>query len=78
MGAAITGMLLIFFLTRVTELVLFLLVFYPFLALFIMSFILISGRFKKRNIYLVLIILIGGVVITFSLDLLFSYLVTIL
>ncbi|NVM28411.1 MAG: hypothetical protein HWN65_06180 [Candidatus Helarchaeota archaeon] len=83
MVSGITGMLLIFFLMRAPELIIFILLFYPFLSLFMMSFILILGGFhkievSKRNISIGLIVIIGGALTTIVLDLLVSFLVTIL
>lgn len=82
-AVGITGIFLVFFLTRITDLLIFTIVFYPFISLIVVSIILVLGGIRKiavskNNFLKILIILIGGVVFIIGLDLLFGFLVMVL
>ena len=83
MVLAVTGMLTIFFLTYITNLILFLLAFYPFFSLFVLSIILIltyyhKFNFSKKACVILATLLIGGILATLALDALVSLLTQIL
>jgi hypothetical protein len=83
MALGIAGMLGIFFLTYFTNILLFLLSFYPFLALLILSIALILRAFHKfdfsiKSLLILATLLIGGALATFSLEALVTLLTQIL
>lgn len=83
LSIGVIGILIIFFILKVPNILLFLISIYPFIFLIILSIIHFHSNSKKLNferlkIYFLLILLIGGFIFALFFDFLISLLISVL